>query len=380
MNRVLQKVICICLSAGLLIGCVACAKKAPSDTAAARPAENLTVIHEPEFGGVYLTMTIDEFNALGYQYGDSVRVSFSNGYVMDDLPYYNGYYVDAGQPLLVAYPGYDYIKAAVNYGDDLWLTAGLSESDTATVELVERARYLDNQEARDIHYSDERKDFDSDVEFANFRSVAVGDLKKNILYRSASPCDNQHNRAPYVDALIQEAGVNCILNLSDGEGKIEGYIAAEGFASPYFLSLYENGHVIPLAMNMNYTSAEFKTTLAEGFAAMARQEGPFLVHCTEGKDRTGFVCMLLEAFAGASYQEIVDDYMLTYDNYYDITQESDPVKYNTIKEKNIDAMLQSVVGEGASVQEADLAACAYSYLSDAGMSDADLAALKSCLV
>ena len=39
--------------------------------------------------------------------------------------------------------------------------------------------------------------------------------KNGIVYRSASPCDNQHNRAGYVDQLMENAGVQFILNLAD---------------------------------------------------------------------------------------------------------------------------------------------------------------------
>ena len=364
----------------VLLLLTSCANHSGPEQAQPLQATGLSVIHEPEFGGVYIKMMIDEFNRLGFKYGDSVDVTFSNGYALSDLPYYNGYYVDAGDPLLVAYPGYDYIKAAFNYGDDLWITAGLTETDTADIVLKKSAAFLDVQEARDIHYSDERNDYADDVTFANFRSVNAGQLKENVLYRSASPCDNQHNRAPYVDALMKEAGVNCILDLSDNEGKIEGYIAAEDFNSPYFLSLYQTDKVIPLAMNMNYASDEFRAKIADGFSAMAKQVGPYLVHCTEGKDRTGFVCMLLEAFAGASYDEIIDDYMLTYDNYYKITESSDPAKYATIKEKNIDAMLSAVIGDpDADITAVDLTAAAEAFLKSAGMSEEDVLLLRSRL-
>ena len=389
--------------AGLLImplgGCKQKEELAPSTpeaTASAEPEtavlkiENYPVIHETEFGGVYIKMTIDEFNEVGFKYGDSVDVEFSNGYKLEDIPYYNGYYVDAGSPLLIAYPGYDYIKAAINYGDDLWeraglqsdllqapktlwLAAGLEEKSTATVTLREAGRYADVQEARDIHYSDDRTKFDSDVIFANFRNMKMGDIKENILYRSASPCDNQHSRAPYVDDLIEEAGVRCIMNLSDNETKLEKYISADDFDSPYFLSLYEEGKVLPLALNMNYLSDEFAAKIARGLTAMGETEGPYLVHCTEGKDRTGFVCMLIEALAGASYEEIVDDYMVTYDNYYKITEDSDPAKYTTIKEKNLDAMLKCVVNDtSVDIETADLSVYARNYLLHAGMTDAQI--------
>ena len=352
--------------------------------------EDLELEHEQEFGGVYLKMKIDDFNARGFKYGDSVDVIFSNGYKLEDIPYYNGYYVAAGEPLLIAYPGYDYIKAAVNYGEDLWdtaelqaelkaalkagkaedlwLSAKLEEHSKGSVVLREQGKYLDIQEARDIHYYDEREKYETDEEFANFREMTVGALKEKTFYRSASPCDNQHNRAPYVDALIKEAGINCILNLADNTAKIDKYIAADGFNSPYFLSLYKSGKVIPLAMAMNFSADDFRAKIVQGFTAMLDQQGPYLVHCTEGKDRTGFICMLIEALAGASYQEIADDYMITYDNYYKITEEKDKKKYDIILEMNLDAMIKAVVGdEKVDIKKADLKQYARNYMIGAGM-------------
>lgn len=392
----MKKIFRITIAAVTLLTFSGCQNKTPAEDASA-PEEttpetevalkDAAIQHEPEFGGVYIEIGIDDFNKLGFTYGDSVDVSFSNGYTLEDIPYYNGYYVDAGQPLLIAYPGYEYIKAAVNYGDDLWetanlklepgaektekkeglwLSAQLEEHDKATVSLKEKGKYLDIQEARDIHYEDVREKFDSDEIFANFRAMNLTGMKQNVFYRSASPCDNQHNRAPYVDRLIGEAGVKAILNLSDNEEKIDSYMARDDFDSPYFASLYENGTVYPIALNMNYLSDEFGQKIASGFTELTKTEGPYLIHCTEGKDRTGFVCMLVEMLAGAPFEEIADDYMVTYDNYYKINETREPDKYRTILEKNLVAMMNFVCGEDA--QKADLQAAAEKYLLDHGMS------------
>ena len=244
------------ISALLALVCVlgalsACKKNTPA-------VSGLGVIHEPEFGGVYIKITIDDFNAKGLEYGDSVKVEFSNGCVLDDLPYYNGYYTLTGSPLLIAYPGYDYVKAAINNGDDLWVVAGLKETDTVSVTLCESGKYAAIQNARNISYLDERERFPSDEVFANFRNITVGNIKPGVVYRSASPCDNQHNRATYTDALMRAAGVSCILDLADSDEKIQKYISTDGFSCEYFMTVYENAGVIPLALNMNYSSAEFK--------------------------------------------------------------------------------------------------------------------------
>ena len=44
------------------------------------------------------------------------------------------------------------------------------------------------------------------------------------------------------------------------------------------------------------------------------------VHGLEGKDRTGFMCAVLQMLCGASYEEILEYYMKTYENYYKITK------------------------------------------------------------
>ena len=362
-KKIRRRILALILVAACIAALASCAGKSS-------PAlNNCGVIHEPEFGGVYIKNTIEEFNRLGFAYGDSVTVSFSNGYVLEDIPYYNGYYTQTGDPLLIAYPGYDYIKAAINNGADLWTVAGLTEDATAKITLVERGKYADIQAARDIHYKDDRALFESDAVFANFRNIRTGNLRECLVYRSASPCDNQHNRAPYTDALISDAGVRYILDLADTEEKLQGYIGKEGFASPYFLSLYQSGNVLPLAMNMNFASEEFRGKIAAGFTALLEQDGPYLIHCTEGKDRTGFVCMLLEALCGASYEEIVADYMITYDNYYQITEESDKAKYDVIVGDVLDPMIRSMAGdETINLRSADLSGYARSFLLNAGMS------------
>ena len=338
------KSILIPLCSLLLIILAVCAFFIANNQKANLIVKDLPVIHETKFGGVYLEMTIDDFNDLGFEYGDSVDVKFSNGYELNDIPYYNGYYVDMGEPLLIAYPGYDYIKAAVNYGADLFITAGLTEEDTATINLNSREKYLKIQNSRDIHYAETQGDLE-DVVFANFRNVTVGNLKTGILYRSASPVDNSHNRAPVVDRLMRDANVQFIVNLSDSADDLVTHINKDDFNSPYFLSLYQNQKVIPLDMTAQFEDGVFEAKLVQGLTAMANHSGPYLIHCVEGKDRTGYVLMIVEALAGASYQEIVDDYMYTYKNYYDITRESDRDRYDTIKEKNIDLMLHFVIGD-----------------------------------
>jgi protein tyrosine/serine phosphatase len=47
------------------------------------------------------------------------------------------------------------------------------------------------------------------------------------------------------------------------------------------------------------------------FAALANAEGPLLVHCTGGKDRTGLAIALTHALLGVSRDDMLHDYLLT---------------------------------------------------------------------
>ena len=88
--------------------------------------------------------------------------------------------------------------------------------------------------------------------------------------------------------------------------------------------------------------------------------------------------MVVAALAGASWDEIEADYMITYDNYYGITKESE--KYDVIVENVLVPMAESMAGEGVDVKTADLSGPAEKFLADAGMTAEDIALLKSRLM
>lgn len=156
-------------------------------------------------------------------------------------------------------------------------------------------------------------------------------------------------------------------------------IAAEDCASPYYRDLFERGKVFALEMAVDYTSEAFAAGIVEGFSFLAEGDTPYLVHCREGKDRTGFAIMVLEALMGWSETQIVADYMQTYTNYYDIEPGTD--KYDLIVEKNIQEMLLFMTGLEAdtSLAETDLQAAAEAYLVNNGMSEESLKRLEAKL-
>ncbi|WP_377383742.1 tyrosine-protein phosphatase [Prauserella oleivorans] len=61
-----------------------------------------------------------------------------------------------------------------------------------------------------------------------------------------------------------------------------------------------------------FVSAPHKRAgIGAALAAISAEDGPQVFHCAEGKDRTGWIAMLLQRLAGVSDADIVRDYLLT---------------------------------------------------------------------
>ena len=320
-------------------------------------------------GHVELDITIEDFVLSGFDLGDIIAVKA--GTFEGDLPYLSGYYTDRGEGLVRAYPGKDCIALCINYGSFAEM-ASLSVGDPVSLSLKEKAGALALQEASNLVYSLDGADYASDEIFANFRPVIVGKL-----YRSASPVDNRYNRAPTADRLMQEAGIRSVMNMADTAEEMAELLSVEENSSPYFRELYASGNVITLGMPTDYTSDGFGEHIVRGFTFLSEHEPPYLVHCLEGKDRTGFAAMLLEMLSGFSSESVIEDYMRSYVNAFHIDPGSE--KYDVIVDKNIEDMMLMIAGlqEGGSLEGIDWKPLAEGYLLSHGMSEAALSALEA---
>ena len=134
-------------------------------------------------------------------------------------------------------------------------------------------------------------------------------------------------------------------------------------------------------MGSGYTGQAYKEKVAQGLRAALDSEGPIYIHCMEGKDRTGFVCLLLEALAGASYDEMKADYMTTYENYYQVTKEDTPEKYEAIVDLYFVPFMEFLhhTEYVPILETADYREDAAFYLKDGGMTEEEIAALLALI-
>ena len=324
-----------------------------------------------KYGHAELDIAVEDFDAAGFALGDIVTVTA--GTYEADVPYLNGYYVDRGEGLVRAYPGDTNIAVCINY-QSFAEVAGIDVGDPVTLTLKEKAGALTLQEVNNLVYTNDRDDYASDEIFANFRPVIEGKL-----YRSASPIDNKYNRAATADRLIRDAGVRTVMDMASTDADIAGFIAAADFASPHYKALYEAGNVIALGLPVDFASDSFAEGVVKGFTFLSEHETPYDVHCVEGKDRTGFAIMMLEMLIGFDTDEIVADYMTTYENYYGVEVGSEA--YDMIAENNVKDMMRMVAGleSGAPLDGVEWKAAGEQFLLSHGMSAEALARLEGKL-
>ena len=218
-----------------------------------------------------------------------------------------------------------------------------------------------------------RGDYSSDEVYANFRPIVLGNIAPGVLYRTSSPINPALNRNTYADDLLRRAGVRTVVNLADSRAVMEGHA---GYAGSYYATL----DVIPLDMSTFMYSEESKAALKAGLEFMLEHEGPYAFHCTEGKDRSGYFAMLLEALMGATAEEITADYMLSFENYYHVEKGSEA--WTLIAGNHIVRDLLRLTGaaDASALAGADLTAAAACYLTDViGLTAGQVAALRACL-
>ncbi|MCR5431815.1 MAG: tyrosine-protein phosphatase [Lachnospiraceae bacterium] len=347
-----------------------------------------------KYGNVGIPVTCEEFLAAGYEFGDIVKVKFLGTSI--SVPFVSNFSdIDSGDSAMFALDGQEYLFIAVNMGDFAtsngiavktvnedgsftWNWAeGVTEPVKFKISLKKAGGYYNEYVLHKLSSTNEREDYAklSDEEFANFREVTTTGMGKGVLYRTSSPINPRDNRNAYADAAIKKAGVTVMINLADDENTAKGY---EGYEESYYSTIKS----IELDMTADYESEDFRAKLAEGLRFIAGNPGVYAVNCTEGKDRAGFVTALLECLMGASYEEVADDYMVSFYNYYGVTK--DDKRYEPILSGNLAKTLKSVFtftkkDKKRELSSMNLAKYAKKYFKSLGLTSKEIKKIKKNL-
>ena len=371
------------------IGGESCAAVEKSSSSTDELVSVSTTIVEDTFeifnlGRVNLDVVADSF-LTRFHYGDVVTVMIA-GYDTVDVPVVANY-SDAfpGEFFLYVSEGLNAVDLEARYGQ-MAEVIGLGRDSKFPIDVVvqmkEKGGYVDhleNLKSLTLAYSPESYPDLSIEEFANFRMVRTTGMGEGVLYRSSSPIDPSIYRNAIADSLAALAGVKTFLNLADDKRYAEEY---NGFAESY----YATQNVVYLTVDPTFANTLFKEGLVKGLRYMIEHDGPYLVHCTYGMDRTGFTIAVLEALMGATADEIKADYATTHKNFYNVVDG----KHVDLTTKQVE-LLQAIIVRlmqnsfktaGVDISDfenADLSAATERYLLALGMEKSEIEALKSRL-
>ena len=329
-----------------------------------------------DFGNALLKITPKEMSDAGFELGDVLQVATDDTIL--NMPYYNGYYCSFGGVQVVRYNEDPNVMIASSFSsahDDL----GIVEGTKFSFKMHEKRGAIDVQNAMGVSYSNDFSDYQNDTaKFANARNVVTGRIAEGRLFRTASPFDDLNNRAFYVSSYLHKNGVRCVLDLADDEGKLQSMV--DGMPE-YSRWLYESGCVVPCKINANYRSDEMSAKMLKGMVEMCEKPDPYVVNCLEGKDRTGYACAILEAICGATYGEIVADYMQTYENYYNYNQYNNPTFCNTIISIRLNDALMFYCGidDESLLPTIDLEASVRRFMLNHGLTETEIDQLQQAL-
>ena len=358
----------------------------PGNSTITEPIQIKTKIYEiAKHGNLVLYMYGKDLYDKGFEHGDIVEIAI--GDKKWDVPLCTSYSdVDNGEVVLRATGDTDGVVLAINMGD-FATSAGIAQKTVideepgyrwdylmeSTVEITitmkEEGGYREQWLIRQLVRTNERANYAhlSDEAFANFRVIETTGMGKGVLYRSSSPINPDLGRSTYADKAAEKAGIITVINLADPSNTYEG---TEN-------TYYSTCQVVYVNLGMDFLSEATLNGLAEGMRFIINNNGPYLIHCNEGKDRAGFVSALLECLMGATLDEVIDDYMLTYYNYYGVEKGTE--KYDAVLKNNLIKALNTTF-KVDDVYKADLAREAAAFLmEDAGLTADEVSALKGKL-
>ncbi len=247
-----------------------------------------------------------------------------------------------------------------------------------TLQCIEKDGYYEQFKAHQYIISDRRNDYKSDRIFANFRAIKATGIATKTLYRSGNPLlyKESPNRSYYCAKLLKKHKIKSIINMSNNKKEIKSFFKQKPTSTSYYKRIWKKGNVFHDRFTTDISSDEYMTPVISALRFMIDAPAPYVIHCNMGKDRTGYLCALLMALTGSTYEEIVDEYMISFENYYGLKKNTK--RWEIIAEGNIRTLLSQTFITNEAEKE-NPAPAATDFLKKYGMSDWEIATLKKRL-
>ncbi|MCQ2752951.1 MAG: tyrosine-protein phosphatase [Bacilli bacterium] len=353
-------------------------------------------VSNPAFGNIDFNVTCNDFISAGFEYDDLIDVTIKDvdGHGKDAV--FNTAFVknfnETGYfaPCLCNYEGAnEYFELSFSINKTKELGEKLVGKQTV-FKMNKKAGFKEKRELVSVpkRLSYEEVGEDNSI-YANVRDVTtigkIGEkIAEGVLYRGSSPFngkDNPDDREVSADYLLQkivdevgsydevsEVSLCCVddklANLMKEHDLKMRRICHESCTYRLYTASSEITDLKKKTFYPAELAADFFTykegshrnaeAVGEIFHYLAKRayEGdqygkkyPAYIHCNEGKDRTGFIVMLLEILADVGVDDIVTDFMQTFVNYYNIDIETQKDKYDALANVGIYRYLYSLMCE-----------------------------------
>ena len=220
--------------------------------------------------------------------------------------------------------------------------------------------------------SNNREDYPelNDAEYCNFRTVTGGSIKPGILFRTSNPLKPRFKRNWYSDKECEKAGISKFINISENQNEIDTYKNNPEYEKSYCLKQEILANCVPADYKDEYFLECFKNALL----FMAKDKRKSVIHCMEGKDRTGYMVAVLQALMGATTKEIMEDYSKSHCNFFKVNLKDHTMPL--IQRQIIDYLNDNL---GGNINDNNLTSKANEYLLNIGLNPAEVQQIKRYL-
>lgn len=297
----------------LVVICLAgiCIVWATSDHHPERTYVTCNVIAIGDYKGCWLDLTEEQMEELEVPYGTDLYVE------MEGNTFKALYCLDyAGVPAYSVF--LSYVTATASY--DLAIFNGaltdfmdISVGDSVKISVAGPNKYYYDLTDYIDGISDDRDDYVSDQAYANCRELNGGSISDDTFYRSCTPWYGTE-RGRIADDFYESAGVDWLICLNTDEDLLASLV--EDMPDLYSSELFRQGKVharqLTPAVQSNHDD------ILWFIDSLLDTDGKVGIFCTYGKDRTGIYCLMMQALAGASFEDARDEFMLSMENYYGV--------------------------------------------------------------